>query len=547
MKDRIKNMTKWNKFVIITFAAIFILGCFIFKDYGVSVDEPMQRHHSLVNLYYIKSVLKGNFIASGCKIYPKNSNLEKLVDREVVERRFYLYTYKYYGIAIQIPLMIIENIFNYKLGYSVIYLIRHFYTFLIFFLSLIYFYKILLNFNLRCKKLPLLGVLFLVLSPRIFGDAFYNIKDLMFMSLSIINLYYCLLYLKQPKFNNLFILALVSAITINLRFIGAIYLFLVLLFKLILLFKNKFKDSKQIIKNVLILICLTFSIYVLITPASWNDIFGYPLKVVKFFTNYRDPLSKQIHKCLYFGKELSSEELPWHYLPVWIFITTPFIYIITFIIGYVRSFSSIIKRENEDNTNILYCNLIFTFILLCVMIFKPAIYCGWRHFYFLYPILMINSILGIDYLMNKGKILKKIVITLLIINSLYISYWMIKYHPYQYNYFSLPTRKYAVNNFNTNYWRISNYDALKYILKNDNRSKLVVYLDSDKLEVEANRLLLSKDDDTRLQIYNNNDFNAYDYVIVDDRKIKLNLDRYREIYSEKMDGYKLYTIYKRKQ
>ena len=149
--------------------------------------------------------------------------------------------------------------------------------------------------------------------------------------------------------------------------------------------------------------------------------------------------------------------------------------------------------------------------------------------------------------MNKGKILKKIVITLLIINSLYISYWMIKYHPYQYNYFSLPTRKYAVNNFNTNYWRISNYDALKYILKNDNRSKLVVYLDSDKLEVEVNRLLLSKDDDNRLQIYNNNDFNAYDYVIVDDRKIKLNLDRYREIYSEKMDGYKLYTIYKRKQ
>ena len=119
--------------------------------------------------------------------------------------------------------MIIESIFNYKLDYSAIYLIRHFYKFLIFFLSLIYFYKILSKFNFKCKKLSLLSVLFLVLSSRIFGDAFYNIKDLMFMSLTIITIYYCLMYLNQPKFLNLFILALVSAIAINLRFIGAVY------------------------------------------------------------------------------------------------------------------------------------------------------------------------------------------------------------------------------------------------------------------------------------------------------------------------------------
>ena len=62
MKDRIKNMTKWNKFVIITFAAIFILGCFIFKDYGVSTDELVKRQHSLVNLYYIKAIFKGDLL-----------------------------------------------------------------------------------------------------------------------------------------------------------------------------------------------------------------------------------------------------------------------------------------------------------------------------------------------------------------------------------------------------------------------------------------------------------------------------------------------------
>lgn len=53
MKDKIRNMSRWNKFVIIIFVAIFILGCFIFKDYGVSTDELVQGQHSLVNLYYI--------------------------------------------------------------------------------------------------------------------------------------------------------------------------------------------------------------------------------------------------------------------------------------------------------------------------------------------------------------------------------------------------------------------------------------------------------------------------------------------------------------
>lgn len=88
------------------------MGCFIFKDYGVSTDELVQRQHSLVNLYYIKAIFKGDFFASGRRLYSKKSNLEKLVSKESAERRFYLYTYKYYGVAIQIPLMIIESIFN---------------------------------------------------------------------------------------------------------------------------------------------------------------------------------------------------------------------------------------------------------------------------------------------------------------------------------------------------------------------------------------------------------------------------------------------------
>lgn len=163
-----------------------------------------------------------------------------------------------------------------------------------------------------------------------------------------------------------------------------------------------------------------------------------------------------------------------------------------------------------------------------------------------YPIIIINSIVGIDYLLNKGKLLKKIVISLLIINSFYIVCWMVKYHPYQYNYFSLLTRKYAVDNFNINYWHISNYDALKYILKNSNKNKIYIYSNAGELEIKENRFLLPKKENDRLYVSSNINFNNYDYVIVDDRKTKLNLGKYKEIYYKEMDGYRLYTIYKRK-
>ena len=101
----------------------------------------------------------------------------------------------------------------------------------------------------------------------------------------------------------------------------------------------------------------------------------------------------------YFGSYVSSENVPWHYSIVWIFITTPILYLLLFLIGFYLISSRIIKRllkiEKNDSLIDLWRgnkelqDFIYLLILLVpifsVIILNSTLYDGWRHLYFVYP------------------------------------------------------------------------------------------------------------------------------------------------------------------
>ena len=62
---------------------------------------------------------------------------------------------------------------------EVIFFLRHLAIFLIFFIGTFYFFLILKEYFSN-NYLVLFGLLFLILSPRIFANSFYNNKDLIF-------------------------------------------------------------------------------------------------------------------------------------------------------------------------------------------------------------------------------------------------------------------------------------------------------------------------------------------------------------------------------
>ena len=113
----------------------------------------------------------------------------------------------------------------------------------------------------------------------------------------------------------------------------------------------------------------------------------------------------------------------------------------------------------------------------------------------------------------------------------------------------MPIRKYAVNNFEINYYKLANTDAIKYIVEHDKRKNILIKSEYN----EAILNLLNKKDRDRIKIAptimqeNYIDEKQYDYIIYsnteEDESLKKN---YKEIKEKRMDGIRLFAIYKHK-
>ena len=143
----------------ITFSlfTIFLLtGILIFKDYGISTDEDFHR---LVGFYWL-NYLADFFPNSNFLIDVKNK-IKLIGDLTLTVES--AEKFKFYGVIFDLPLAFIETIFNITDPKKYFYL-RHFLNFFIFWISSIFFYKILI---LRFKNwfLAITGLLFYILSP----------------------------------------------------------------------------------------------------------------------------------------------------------------------------------------------------------------------------------------------------------------------------------------------------------------------------------------------------------------------------------------------
>ena len=165
----------------IFFLTYFVLGLFIYKDYGITTDEEFQRYSGFYWLNYILS-------------FSPFEGLQLLVDRKLSSIGGFTLPnpedYPFYGVIFDLPLALIETILKIE-DPRQYFLLRHKLNFIIFFISSIYFYKIAEN-RFKNKSAIFFGVLIYIGSPRIFGDSFFNNKDIIFLSLITISLYYSL-------------------------------------------------------------------------------------------------------------------------------------------------------------------------------------------------------------------------------------------------------------------------------------------------------------------------------------------------------------------
>ena len=175
MKFFLQKNSKLQKKIIlfIFFSCFFLVGSNIFHQYGISIDEGQLRDLGFITLNYIYEVFPQLKLDLTGKI-STTTNLQEWHSKD-------------HGALIETFFAFIESVFNIK-ETKAQFLFRHYICFFIFFIST-YFFYLILKFRYNDWRLGLLGCAFLILSPRIFAESFYNNKDLVFMSLFIISLY----------------------------------------------------------------------------------------------------------------------------------------------------------------------------------------------------------------------------------------------------------------------------------------------------------------------------------------------------------------------
>ena len=495
------NIYKHNYLFIIILIVTFLISFSIYKDFGISIDEESTRYHGLVSLNYIIEVFNFNF-----------DPIENI-------KRLETYEYREYGVFFEILPALLENIFEIK-SYKEIFYFRHLYVHIIFLISMIFFYRTILNlFN--SFYLALSGTAILYTTPRIFAHSFYNSKDIIFLSMFIISIYFFYKFFKNKTIHNTIYLGLSLALLTSVRSLGFYFLIILSLFMF-----AELLDKKVRARNVIKLFLYLFSSYFLFLYIFWPFLWESPIENFLYALNSFSDYDWR-GQVFYFGKFYEANSLPWHYIPVWILgtISIPFSFLIIISILFllirfakrVLNIDSLGKRTTIWNSRIeltLLFNLLLVLSPVILIILKNStLYNGWRHLFFILPSLTILC-LGLIY--YAKIILKKNKVLVICANFLLVSIFLnniinlIKLHPYQNVYFNFFLEKEANKNFDIDYWGLSNKDALDRIsLKSESNTKVAVL---GLANLEMSRKMLEKNKKNKIIIVGEN-FKVADYIV----------------------------------
>ena len=526
-KSFLKNI-RINIFAIgLCFFVYFLIGLCLFKDYGISTDEPFERSTMYININYIMTQL-----GRGSTDVPA---LETYED-------------KYYGMALQMPMVIFELGDR---GFPFIYTCRHLYTFIICFIGYLAFFwlcKRIFNSNM----LGLLGVTMIALYPRFFAEQFYNIKDLVFVSVFMIAMWATeRLITNKFSWKWVIIFAVISAVATNVRVFGIIimafaigYLWIACILERV--YQTKVYDltwKRALLISVTMLV-LYMALWIILLPGAWEN----PIhSMIEMFTDFSD---YDWHgKIVFMGKVIEDNQLPWYYIPVWLLVSLPIWYIVCFLVSggiAAGKVVSLIKKKKNllpnmffEHKYLTWCAALFLVPWLGIVAINATMYNAWRHCYFLLPPIVLFILYGIDFVRKRGKKGYRIALSILMIIGIVSQVkWICVNHPHEMVYFNEIGRKYAAG-FDRDYWHMAELQAYQYIVENDNSENIT--LDSSGDQLFLNML----DEESRERIEISDDPTYYIETYRGKVGNECEKEGYEEIYFIEVDHFKVASILKK--
>jgi hypothetical protein len=322
-------------------------------------------------------------------------------------------------------------------------------------------------------RMGLIALWIMFLSPRFFGHSMNNPKDIPFATAAIFSLWaiYLLLdYLPKISWKHIALVALGIAASINVRIGGLLFIGYLGLFMLIEAWhiENGIGNifSGKNIKNYLITgVVASLAGYFggsLLWPFGLQNPVSNPLKAMEVMGDFKVNIRQ-----LFGGENLFSNELPGSYLPHYISITTPLVFLAGFVLA-VALFWFVRKQFNVRRVALVAFSALFPIVYIIYT--KANVYHEFRHVQFAYPSLVIMAAFGYEALLRyfQKPVAKYVVGGAIVVLALLPAKFMVANHPYEYLYFNefAGGLQGAHGNYVTDYWMQSMNEASDWLIKN---------------------------------------------------------------------------------
>ncbi|MBH8560504.1 hypothetical protein [Hymenobacter negativus] len=454
------------------FSLLVLVGFALHRDYGMGWDEPAERLNAFVSAKYIALKLAPELASR----QPRLADIPDLRQHRDAD----------HGVLFMLPWVGLEALrpgpdpaeWAYR---------RHLAGFLLFVAGAWAVYR-LGRARLGSWRWGLVGAAALVLSPRIFAEAFYNYKDIVFLSLFALAVLTLTRLLRRPTAGRALLHALATAAAIDVRTMGILLPLLTLAFGILEMWARPVR-RRGLAGALALYLPLTAVLVVLAWPYLWENPWENFRAALSSFGHYAKPL-----EVFYLGQFVSIQALPWHYALVWLLITTPVPYALLFVVGaagVARALWSLGPERWLRRTGSRRDLLVLAWFvgpLLGVVLLHSAIYDGWRHLYFVYPAFLLLAVQGLRLMWQQwqqwqqgpraGGWAAGAALLTVALGTAQVAWRIATEHPFQYAYFSFLPGRVIEQNFERDYWGLSVKQGLQWVLAHDARSAVPVSMDS---------------------------------------------------------------------
>ena len=472
----IPNRAPFPAFAVALMLAVFaIVGLAFLDDYGVTLDEPIQRQIGLSSL---------DFVLGDEDALPKDHN-------------------RFYGVAVEVPLALAERLLGLTDSRD-IFLGRHLLSHLLFLAGGL-FCSLLVHRLFGSRLLALFALLLFLLHPRLYGHSFVNTKDLPFLSMFMIELYLIDRAFRRDTLGAFALCGLGAGLFSNIRIMGVMLLVAVLALRACdLLQAPAGKERKHVLTTGGgFLLAGALMLY-----ASFPYLWSNPLRILQgLIVLSQHP---EIVDTRFQGELVRWPDIPAHYIPTWIAITTPPVVLLLGLVGMACTLRDLIRRPAEAlrNTGLRFKCLLLGCLavpIAAVILLNANIYESWRHLYFLYAPMALLAVFGLRWLASAGRrrsvhgrwmavhafAAAGVAVTLV---------EMALIHPYQTSYFNLlvdrHTPEYLRTQYRMPYWDIQYWEGLEHLLERHPSSPVLIALRPESA-LQWHRLMLPDADRRR--------------------------------------------------